>query len=239
MPPAGVIARGAVFARPGAALLIAAGGFALAALVLLAYPTLSRLFFGLGATESAIVDLVLVSTPLVAAVIVAAVIARGGAAAGIHRFGSWVWIDAASGIAVGLLARAIVELVAPTTGSLAGPFGPPDTVTIVVIALGVVVVTPVVEELFFRGLLQRSLAQVLARPVGAVAAAVASVLASVLGFVALHALAVTGPIPLGLIVGSVTVGLGCALLTVLTGRIGGAIVAHVVSNALGLALLLS
>jgi hypothetical protein len=45
-------------------------------------------------------------------------------------------------------------------------------------------------------------------------------------------------VPVGLLVGTVAVGLGCGVLTLLTGRLAGALIAHVAFNAIGVALLI-
>ena len=66
-------------------------------------------------------DLVVLSAPLVVAVVLAGRLAADGIAraVGIRR---WTWMDAALGLLVALVARAVTELVAPTTGALLGPF---------------------------------------------------------------------------------------------------------------------
>ena len=110
-----------------------------------------------------LVDLVVLSAPLVAAVIVAGRLAADGIAraTGIRR---WRWTDAALGVLVALVVRAIVELVSPTTGSLFGPLETtPDTTATVVLVIGLVLVTPLVEELFFRGLVLRATQDALGR----------------------------------------------------------------------------
>ncbi|WP_206759221.1 type II CAAX prenyl endopeptidase Rce1 family protein [Microbacterium ureisolvens] len=184
-------------------------------------------------------DLVVLSAPLLAAVIIAARVSRDrfATATGLRGF---AWVDAAAGVGVGLIARALVELVAPTAGGIGGGLEVESAGVaggIVVALAGAVLVTPLIEELFFRGLLQRALGDALAGAGRAVAGIVA-VVVSALAFVALHVLATGGNVPVGLLVGSLAVGLGCGILTLLTGRLAGAIVAHVVSNAIGVALLI-
>ena len=54
----------------------------------------------------------------------------------------------------------------------------------------------------------------------------------------LHALPWEGGVPIGLLVGTLAVGVGCGILTLVTGRLGAAIIAHVTYNAIGVGLLL-
>jgi membrane protease YdiL (CAAX protease family) len=48
----------------------------------------------------------------------------------------------------------------------------------------------------------------------------------------------TGGVSLGLVIGTFGVGLGCGILTVATGRLGAAIIAHVTFNGVGVLLLM-
>ena len=107
----------------------------------------------------------------------------------------------------------------------------------VVLVVGIVLVTPVVEELFFRGLMLRALDDALAAAGRAIAGTVAVVVSSAV-FVLLHTLPSGENVSVGLIVATLGVGVGCGILTLVTGRLGGAIVAHVVFNAIGVALLI-
>lgn len=90
-----------------------------------------------------------------------------------------------------------------------------------------VTVAPVVEELFFRGVLLVSVYTVLRRPLGKTAAGVTAVIVSTLVFAIMHSSAAGA----GAVVAAGVLGLVCALLVILTGRIWGAILVHVVYNA--------
>jgi membrane protease YdiL (CAAX protease family) len=185
-------------------------------------------------------DLVVLSAPLVIAVVLAGRLAADGIgrATGIRR---WTWWDATLGLCAGLVARAVTELVAPTAGRLLGPFDVEVTAALIadaaVLVVGVVLVTPVVEELFFRGVMVRALSDGFAGAGRAVAGTVAVAVSSVV-FVLLH-IVPSGTAPaVGVVVGTLAVGIGCGILTVLTGRLCGAVIAHVLFNASGVALLI-
>ncbi|HEX2040378.1 MAG TPA: CPBP family intramembrane glutamic endopeptidase [Acidimicrobiales bacterium] len=80
-----------------------------------------------------------------------------------------------------------------------------------------VVAAPLVEELFFRGLLQRALVRRIGRPAPAVAVA-----AAVFGLVHYDVAALLGLVAFGVVLG---------VLVVRTGRLGPAVVAHAAFNA--------
>lgn len=94
--------------------------------------------------------------------------------------------------------------------------------------LAVVVVAPVIEELFFRAVILVSLYTVLRRPFGRAAAAIVSVIASTAVFVVVHSLA--GSASTDQLLAITLLGLVCGALVVLTGRIWGAVLVHVVYN---------
>lgn len=100
-----------------------------------------------------------------------------------------------------------------------------------------IVVAPVVEELFFRGVLLVALYTVLRRPFGKVTAGLAAALASTALFVLVHGISAAGDV--SGVVSLSLLGMVCALLVLLTGRIWGAVLVHAVYNAsyVGLALL--
>jgi membrane protease YdiL (CAAX protease family) len=95
-----------------------------------------------------------------------------------------------------------------------------------VVASGVV--APVVEEFFFRAVVLVTIYRLLRREIGAVAAGAAALLCSAGAFVLLHEtfalLSVSSAVQLFL-VGSL-----CAAVVLLTGRIWGAVIAHVIYN---------
>ncbi|WP_426737844.1 CPBP family intramembrane glutamic endopeptidase [Plantibacter sp. 2H11-2] len=151
-------------------------------------------------------------------------------------------IDLLWGAAAGLLLRIIVSSLEvlsygglPATAGNTVPLATADDVVYVVVALlSVILVAPVIEETFFRGLVLPSIIGML-RGGRWIAVAISALL-----FAVLHLLAVTTvaqAIVVG--VGTLLVGLGAGSLAVLTGRLGPAIVAHVVFNASILALGLS
>ena len=108
--------------------------------------------------------------------------------------------------------------------------------SMVVDVVGPVVVAPVVEEFFFRAVVLVSLYTVLRRPFGKLTAGMVAALGSTALFVVMHGISgaadVSGVVSLSLL------GLVCALLVMLTGRIWGAVLVHVVYNASYVALAL-
>ncbi|MEV8268624.1 CPBP family intramembrane glutamic endopeptidase [Microbacterium sp. NPDC076911] len=243
------VAARVAYVRPGLALAIAVGGFALTAVLIAWWPSV-RLRWLADTSLIAIADVVVLSTPMIVAVLVAGRVAASTLlkALGLRQ---WRALDLASGAAIALAARAAVEIVAPTVPGSSGLFGggplgaPVNVLAVIVGVATAVLISPVVEELFFRGLLQRSLGDLLGSggaPAGGVFAGVVVVAISTLSFVAIHAI---GPIlagtavPVGTLVGTTAVGLGCGTLVFITGRLGGALCAHILFNTLGMALLLA
>lgn len=97
-----------------------------------------------------------------------------------------------------------------------------------------VIVAPVLEELFFRGVILVGVFSLLRRAVGSVAAGTAAVASSTALFVAAHLMtAARGPSDL---VALVLLGVVAGAFTVGTGRIWPAVALHVVFNATGLGL---
>lgn len=160
-------------------------------------------------------------------------------------------IDLLLGALVALVARAVVELITPTSGSLLpaldadAPGARADAAAgVVATVVVVVVVSPLIEELFFRGALQRALQAALPGPqrpaprlASGLAAGVAVTLTTVL-FVLLHAVPAGADVPLHTVLAPLVVGLGAGVLTAVTGRIGAGATAHVLFNASGVLLLL-
>lgn len=147
---------------------------------------------------------------------------------------SWRWLDVVLGVGTGLALRAVIELMHPTSGS----FERVEVTAVVAFVVVAVVVSPTVEELFFRGLVVRALADALAGA-GAVIASTAAILCSTAAFVGLHVAAFGDDVPVSLIIGTSLVGVGCGVLTLLTGRLGAALAAHAVYNLGGVVLLLA
>jgi membrane protease YdiL (CAAX protease family) len=117
-----------------------------------------------------------------------------------------------------------------TTGLTPPPsLGTPDLGLLVAAALGIVVISPVLEEIVFRGLFQRRLAAELTPRTRFLAVVLTALL-----FAILHVLLGAGVTPLeGFRVFLTTFALGAltGTLVAMTDRIGGAILAHVLFNA--------
>jgi membrane protease YdiL (CAAX protease family) len=117
-----------------------------------------------------------------------------------------------------------------STGLTATPtLGTPDVGLLVVSAIGIVLISPFLEEVVFRGLFQQRLAAELTPRTRFLA-----VLLTAFLFALLHLLLGAGVTPLGGVQVFVTTFLlGCltGTLVAMTGRIGGAVLAHVLFNA--------
>lgn len=219
---------------------MAAVGLAVAAVALVAWTTWRAQLRGAAPWSLVVLDAAVVAVPLIGAVVVAALLSRTSMsrATGMDR---WMWTDALLGLAVAAIARAVVELIAPTVGSLSGPLDVADVgvgVGLATAVLGAVLISPVVEEMFFRGLLQRALVDAIGW-LGHAAASVLAILVSTIAFTGLHLVASTGAVPLTSVIGTVGVGVACGVATAVTGRLAGALVAHTAFNASGVILLVT
>lgn len=96
-------------------------------------------------------------------------------------------------------------------------------------AIAPVLIAPALEEFFFRGVVLVSLYTVLRRPVGAVIAGAAAVIGSTGLFVLAHS--VNGLMTADAVLSLSLLGLVCGTLVILTGRIWGAVLVHIVYNA--------
>ena len=159
---------------------------------------------------------------------------------------SFAPIDAVIGVAVGLAIKGLS--VAVTLAAIAVTGNTPDEGNLTLsrdvlwIVLGGVVVTsmlaPVVEELFFRGLMFRSVRNIFLRGDRALdsraqrhAVATAIVANSVL-FMLLHSWQATDvTLLIALALSTLLVGIANSFLVAITGRLGPGIIAHVVFNA--------
>lgn len=150
------------------------------------------------------------------------------------------WIDLGIGLLVGLIARFLVQGIAPVApvapeATLDGAVDVPQPAHLAVLVVGAVLIAPVVEELFFRGILQRSVSGLVRG--GRAARIIVAVLASTPLFMLLH-LAGAAPANWGTVaVTTAVAGLAFGLLAATTRRLGSSIVAHAVFNALGLVFL--
>ncbi|MBD3756681.1 MAG: CPBP family intramembrane metalloprotease [Microbacterium sp.] len=206
----------------------------------MAWPGVLPGFAALPAWAATALDAVVVLAPLVAGALVAA---RAAGPAVARALGIRVTlIDLVLGVLVALVARAVVEIVTPTRGSLLSPFGDTDADQLAVSIVAVVLFAPIVEELFFRGAVQRALQALLTRPARPLlpsrAAAAVAIGVTTIAFVGLHAVPDGGAVPLGAVLAPLLVGVGAGVLTAATGRIAAGVVAHVLFNAAGIALLL-
>jgi membrane protease YdiL (CAAX protease family) len=155
-----------------------------------------------------------------------------------HRLGLG-WGDAIAAVGIVVVCRAVDAAMSisffGTTGLSPAPtLGQPDVVLLVVSAIGVCVVSPVLEEVVFRGLFQRRLADALTQRTRFLA-----VLLTAFLFALLHVL-ISSPASslVGFEVFATTflLGLLTGSLVAMTGRIGGAILAHVLFNTVAVVL---
>jgi membrane protease YdiL (CAAX protease family) len=150
---------------------------------------------------------------------------------------TFTWLDALFGIGIGLLARAVASIVEiQFYGQLNGlgvTFGEVvyDGWWVFGALLAPILLAPFVEELYFRGLAQRTAFRLASIAMRNAVAMGTSILISALLFTALHLAEVTN-LTAALVLGISTFifGLGSATLAALTGRIGGSIIAHAVFN---------
>jgi len=206
-----------------------------------AWPGVRPGFAGLPAWVATALDAIVLLAPLVAGALVAA---RAAGPAVARALGIRVTlVDLVLGILVALVARAVVEIVTPTQGSLLSPFGDTDAGQLAALAVSIVAVVlfaPIVEELFFRGAVQRALQALLTHPARPLlpSRAAAAIGVTTIAFVGLHAVPYGGAVPPGAVIAPLLVGVGAGVLTATTGRIAAGVVAHVLFNAAGIALLL-
>jgi hypothetical protein len=154
-------------------------------------------------------------------------------------------IDLLWGAGIGFMARAAdavlrLALVGstglsqqPTLSTIAAP-------TAQTIALGIiapVLIAPLLEEMYFRGLIQRSLATAL-EPLGVVTRWTAAVVLTSLAFALVHALLLLATPQEAMLTGISTFvfALAAGTAAAATNRLGGAAVGHIVFNGLGVLL---
>lgn len=101
-------------------------------------------------------------------------------------------------------------------------------------ALPAVLVGPVIEEFFFRAVLLVALHAALRRPFGKLTAGLGALLVSTALFIIVHT--VGGEIAPDAAVSLGALAATCALLVLLTGRIWGAVLVHIVFNGMAVAL---
>ncbi len=131
------------------------------------------------------------------------------------------WVDVAAGGSGAFPSPALVD------GALPAEWWAMD-------AAGSVLVAPVVEEFFFRAVILVALYSSMRRAFGRLAAAIVSIAASTGLFMLLHGL--SAGLTVDHVVSLAGLGLVCSLLVILTGRIWGAVLVHIVFNATFVAL---
>ncbi|WP_171041340.1 CPBP family intramembrane glutamic endopeptidase [Sinomonas susongensis] len=154
-------------------------------------------------------------------------------------------LDVLWGLGIGCLARAFDAFLRllltgssglvpqPTLSALASPV----VQTVVLGILAPVLIAPVLEEIYFRGLIQRSLASSL-EPLGRAPRMAAAVVLTSLAFALVHALLLVGAPTEAMLTGISTFvfALLAGATAAVTNRLGGSIAGHVVFNGLGVLL---
>ncbi|WP_159573361.1 CPBP family intramembrane glutamic endopeptidase [Curtobacterium sp. 18060] len=156
----------------------------------------------------------------------------------VRRLGlGWADVVAAIGIVVvcrGLDAVLSVAFFGATGLTPQPTLGTPDVLLLVVSAIGVCLVSPVLEEIVFRGVMQRRLSAELTPRTRFLA-----VLVTAFAFALMHLAISTTTSPVAgfeVFVTTFVLGLLTGALVAMTGRIGGAIVAHVLFNTVAVVL---
>ena len=193
-----------------------------------------------------ILSYAVVWVPLLAASLLACLI--GGTRSVRRDLGlKFSWLDALFGISVGLFARVIASLIEIALyGRMTGlgvTFGETiyDGWWVFGTILAPILISPFVEELFFRGLVQRSMLSISSRFSPAGLSVATSIVVSAVLFSILHLTGVTNPTAAAVLgLSTFVFGIGSGILAATTGRLGGSIVAHVTFNgSLVFAILLS
>jgi len=142
--------------------------------------------------------------------------------------------DVIFGLALGILLRFVqgwLEIGAGGSGALpsyptiGGQLGTEFLFTEVV---SPVVIAPVLEELFFRAVILVCLYTLLRRPFGKLTAGIAAAIGSSALFVLVHAL--TASLTIDELISLGLLGIVCSVLVLLTGRVWGAVLTHIVYN---------
>jgi len=148
-------------------------------------------------------------------------------------------LDLLWGLTLGVVARVLATIVEIAgygrMGSSGATLGEPvhDLWWVFAALVAPVILSPFIEEMFFRGLVLRSVRGAVSGGVSRNAAAATAVVVSAALFALVHVIDSASPTATVVIgVSTFVFGLGAAALTVVTGRLGGAIVAHVTFNAL-------
>ena len=239
------------FANPAGArqpLVIAAVGFATTIALLILLPIVSDPWGLTGNHTSLSLSYLVVWVPLLGAVLIARMggnpASTGGAVVSFAQSSAgsiarqFRWIDLLWGLGIGLLARVaatIFEIVFyGRAGSAQLTFGEQtlDAWWLFGAVLAPVIIAPVIEELYFRGLLLNAIRRYPSR-FEPRTLTVAAITISTFAFAFVHLItvqSVTGGTVAGL--STLLFGFAAASLAASTGRLGGAILAHITFNAL-------
>jgi membrane protease YdiL (CAAX protease family) len=156
----------------------------------------------------------------------------------------FTWIDLFFGLVVGGMMRAattLVEIVVYGRVASGGPtLGPVvyDAWWVLFAILAPVLVAPVIEELFFRGLLQRSLLRASTPTTSPSSdasrgAVVIAIVVTAFIFAAVHMLQSSGGLEMIVVgISTLIVGIGTGILATTTGRLGAGMIAHITYNGL-------
>ncbi|WP_162240788.1 CPBP family intramembrane glutamic endopeptidase [Leifsonia sp. Leaf264] len=215
----------------------AASGVVLAVLGVLGYERLI-LLVPIDWRVQALSSYLVVWIPLVAVALIALRLRGSGSL--VHDLGlRFTWLDLLWGAGVGLLLRLVATLVeiavygSSLAGVSIGTDAAPEPWFIFAAVIAPVLISPVIEEAYFRGFTQRAVER-------ASRSRWTAIIVTALVFAALHlveANSLRSAIVLG--VSTLLFGAAAGALASYTGRIGGAIVAHIVFNGTLVALLYS
>jgi membrane protease YdiL (CAAX protease family) len=154
------------------------------------------------------------------------------------------WIDLFFGLVVGGMMRAattLVEIVVYGRVASGGPtFGPVvhDIWWVLFTILAPILAAPLIEELFFRGLMQRALVRASLESASAAMRAsripvVVAIIVTAIVFAAVHMLQTSGGLEMIVVgISTLIVGVGTGVLAATTGRLGAGIIAHITYNGL-------
>lgn len=205
-------------------------------ILLLTSGTITRLFPDFVANYSEWLGYLVVWVPLLGAVLGATYL-RGRGSLARDFLVRFRWIDVLWGTSIGLLTRVIATIIeiAFYGRSGSGPLLLDDSRWVFFALLAPVIIAPVIEELFFRGLFLRALLRLSFPGVFSNSRFrnVFAIVVSSLTFALLHVVVATSPLE-AIVTALATLVFGTAAGTValLTKRAGGAIIAHSVFNAL-------
>lgn len=222
--------------------MFAAAGVVVAVIAMLAWSGLVRTVI-VPAWLQALGAYLVVWVPLGVAMIVAARITRRGGGGRLFARPIFQPIDLLWGIGAGFMMRgvsAVIEIV--ILGRMSGTglqLEIDPSMAWFTLLLAPVLLGPIIEELFFRGFTLPALRDATdASGASRTTSTIIAVLASSALFALLHTLESPSP-TLALVTGLSTFafGLAAALIVVFTGRIGGAIIAHIIYNGMLILLL--